>query len=153
MLTIRPGDFSDDRVVALLRHHFETNRAVTPEGSAHVLDLTAMQKPDISFWTVWEGEELLGMGALRRLDAAAGEVKSMRTWDHAQRRGIAAFMLGHILETARTMGLRRLYLETGSFDYFRPARELYARHGFVECPPFADYRPDPNSTFMRRDLP
>lgn len=153
MLTIRPGDFSDDRVIALLRHHFETNRAVTPAGSAHVLDLSAMQKPDIAFWTVWAGEELLGMGALRRLDGEAGEVKSMRTYDHAQRRGIASFMLGHILEAARIAGLRRLYLETGSFDYFRPARELYARHGFVECSPFGDYRPDPNSTFMMRDLP
>lgn len=153
MLTIRPGDFSDDRVVALLRHHFEANRAVTPAGSAHVLDLSAMQKPDIAFWTIWDGEDLLGMGALRRLDGEAGEVKSMRTYGHALRRGVATAMLGHILAAARTAGLRRLYLETGSFEYFRPARELYARHGFVECLPFGAYRPDPNSTFMTRDLP
>ncbi|MFY8115556.1 MAG: GNAT family N-acetyltransferase [Rhabdaerophilum sp.] len=153
MLTIRPGDFSDDRVVALLRHHFEANRAVTPAGSAHVLDLSAMQKPDIAFWTIWDGEDLLGMGALRRLDGEAGEVKSMRTYGHALRRGVATAMLGHILAAARTAGLRRLYLETGSFEYFRPARELYARHGFVECLPFGAYRPDPNSTFMMRDLP
>jgi len=157
MLIIRPGDFSDDRVVALLRYHFESNRAVTPEGSAHVLDLSAMQVPDISFWTIWEdetplGQTLLGMGALKRLNASEGEVKSMRTYEHAQRQGVANAMLAHIVEAARAGGLRRLYLETGSFAYFRPARELYARHGFIECPPFGDYRPDPNSTFMMREL-
>ncbi len=152
MLIIRPGDFSDARVVALLRYHFESNRAATPEGSAHVLDLSAMQVPAIAFWTVWEGEDLLGMGALKRLNAGEGEVKSMRTYEHAQRKGVANAMLAHIVEAARVGGLRRLYLETGSFEYFRPARELYARHGFSECPPFGDYRPDPNSTFMMRDL-
>lgn len=152
MLAIRNGDFSDPRVVDLLRYHFETNRAVTPAGSAHVLDLGAMQVPEISLWTIWSEETLLGMGALRRMNADEGEVKSMRTYEHAQRRGVASAMLAHIVEAARQAGLKRLYLETGSFAYFRPARELYARHGFRECPPFTGYIEDPNSTFMMMDL-
>lgn len=152
MFTILPGDFSDPRVIALIRHHFEKNRAVTPEGSAHVLDIPALQKPDLAFFTLWDGDDLLGIGALRDFGDGTGEVKSMRTADHALRRGVAAAMLGHILAHAREAGLTRLYLETGSFDYFAPARKLYAAHGFVECPPFQGYRPDPNSTFMMRDL-
>lgn len=147
-LTIKLGDFSDPRVTALLRYHYEQNRAVTPEGSAHVLDLSAMQVPEISFWTIWDGEELLGMGALKCMNQRDGEVKSMRTYEQAQRRGVASAMVKHIIAAARETGLARLYLETGSFAYFLPARELYARHGFVECGPFEGYKPDPNSTFM-----
>ncbi|CAN1504361.1 NAT_SF domain containing protein [Rhabdaerophilaceae bacterium] len=152
MLTLVPGDFSDSRVIALLTHHYTENRAVTPEGSAHVLDLSAMQTADISFWTVWQGDNLLGMGALKRLGTQTGEVKSMRTTDHAKRKGVASAMIVHLIGIARNDGLKRLYLETGSFDYFRPARELYLRHGFTECGPFEGYRPDPNSTFMKLDL-
>lgn len=152
MFTIRPGDFSDPRVIALIRHHFEKNRAVTPAGSAHVLDISALQRPEIAFFTLWDGGDLLGIGALRDFGDGTGEVKSMRTADHALRRGVAAAMLAHLIGHARTLGLRRLYLETGSFDYFAPARALYARHGFSECPPFAGYHPDPNSTFMTCEL-
>jgi putative acetyltransferase len=152
MFRIVPGDFSDPRVIALIRQHFEKNRAVTPAGSAHVLDISALQTPEIRFWTLWNGEDLLGMGALRDFGDGTGEVKSMRTADHALRRGVAAAMLGHIIEAARDMALDRLYLETGAFEYFRPARELYARHGFVECPPFRGYQADANSTFMTLDL-
>lgn len=152
MLKIVAGDFSDARVVALLHRHFTENRAVTPAGSAHVLDLSAMQVPEIRFWTIWEGEDLLGMGALKRLPDGTGEIKSMRTVDAAKRRGVASAMLGHIIAAARADGLAGLYLETGSFEYFAPARALYARHGFTECPPFQGYAPDPNSTFMMRDL-
>lgn len=145
---IRPGDFSDSRVVALLKHHYEKNRAVTPEGSAHVLDLSAMQVPEISFFTLWEGNDLLGMGALRDFGDGTGEIKSMRTAEQALRRGVAAAMLNHLVAHARGLGLHRLYLETGSFAYFEPARTLYARFGFVECPPFQGYTLDPNSTYM-----
>lgn len=152
MFTIRPGDFSDPRVIALLTLHFTENRAVTPAGSAHVLDLSAMQVPEISFWTIWDNDTLLGMGALKRMGAGDGEVKSMRTTNEAKRKGVASAMLRHIIDAARADGLTRLFLETGSFDYFRPARELYARHGFAECAPFAGYKPDPNSTFMMLTL-
>lgn len=152
MLSIRPGEFADPRVVDLLRYHFTQNRAVSPPGSCHVLDLSAMQVPEISLWTAWDGEALLGMGALKRMNAEEGEVKSMRTYEHAQRKGVASFVLGHIMAEARQAGLRRLYLETGSFAYFRAARELYARHGFAECPPFGGYAADPNSTFMMHEF-
>lgn len=152
MFTIRPGDFSDPRVIALLTLHFTENHAVTPAGSAHVLDLSAMQVPEISFWTIWDNDSLLGMGALKRMSAGDGEIKSMRTTNEAKRRGVASVMLRHIIDAARKDGLARLFLETGSFDYFRPARELYARHGFAECAPFAGYKPDPNSTFMMLTL-
>ncbi|MCA1952540.1 MAG: GNAT family N-acetyltransferase [Hyphomicrobiales bacterium] len=150
---IKPGDFADPRVVALLERHYTENRAVTPAGSAHVLDLAAMQAPELAFFTLWEGEALLGMGALKRLADAAGEIKSMRTVDAARRRGVASAMLRHLIAEARAAGLARLYLETGSFEYFKPARALYARHGFVECAPFEGYRADHNSTFMMLDLP
>lgn len=152
MLAIRKGDFSDARVIAMLRHHYEENRAVTPPESCHVLDISAMQVPELSFWTVWKGEDLLGMGALKRMNASDGEVKSMRTRANALRRGVANAVLTHIIAEARSAGLERLYLETGSFEYFRPARELYTRHGFVECAPFGEYQPDPLSTFMVLDL-
>lgn len=145
---IRPGDFSDSRVIAFLRHHYEENRAVSPPESCHVLDLSAMQVPEISFFTLWEGDELLGMGALKRLNPVEGELKSMRTMKSALRRGVGSAMVNHIIASARASGLQRLYLETGSFDYFRPARELYARHGFQECGPFGSYKPDSNATFM-----
>lgn len=149
---IKRGNFSDPQVIALLRYHYEQNRANSPEGSCHVLDLTAMQVPEIAFFTAWEGEELLGMGAIKRLNAADGELKSMRTLPAALRRGVASAIVLCLIEEGRKMGLRRLSLETGSYDYFRPARELYARHGFVECGPFGDYQPDPNATFMVRQL-
>lgn len=152
MFTIKPGDFTDSRVITLIRHHFEKNRAVTPSGSAHVLDITALQRPEIAFFALWDGEDLLGIGALRDFGDGSGEIKSMRTADHALRRGVATVMLRHLIDYAQAIGLRRLYLETGSFDYFAPARALYTRHGFSECAPFAGYQPDPNSTFMTCEL-
>jgi putative acetyltransferase len=151
-MRITAGDFSDPRVTALLTLHYTENRAVTPAGSAHVLDLSAMQVPEISFWTIWDGEALVGMGALKRIGDGTGEVKSMRTINEAKRKGFASAILSHLIAEAKGAGLTRLYLETGSFAYFRPARELYAQHGFVECGPFQGYKPDPNSTFMRLDL-
>jgi putative acetyltransferase len=142
------GDFSDQRVVDLLHIHLTNSRAQTAPGSAHALDVTGLQSPDISFWTIWEDETLLGLGALKRLSADHGEIKSMHTAQSMRRRGAATAMLAHIIAAARARGMSRLSLETGSWDYFRPAHGLYKSHGFVECPPFADYVPDPNSVFM-----
>jgi putative acetyltransferase len=101
---------------------------------------------------MWDGEALLGVGALKRLSPEHGEVKSMHTARSARRRGVARAMLRHTIAAARASGLERLSLETGSWDYFGPARALYRSHGFVECPPFADYALDPNSVFMSLDL-
>ncbi|HLW69793.1 MAG TPA: GNAT family N-acetyltransferase [Candidatus Binataceae bacterium] len=127
-------------------------RAETAPGSAHALDLTGLQSPDICFWTIWDGEKLLGIGALKRLSAEHGEVKSMHTAEPMRGKGVGSAMLRHIISSARASGMSRLSLETGSWEYFQPARALYERHGFMECPPFADYLPDPNSIFMSLDL-
>jgi len=151
-MQIIPGDLTDPRVVDLLHYHLTNSRANTAPGSAHALDLKALQSPDINFWTAWDGETLVAMGALKRLSEDHGEVKSMRTAQAAQRKGVGSAMLRHIMSAARSRGISRLSLETGSWDYFRPAMALYRKHGFIECPPFADYVPDPNSIFMTLDL-
>jgi putative acetyltransferase len=151
MMRIIPGVLSDPRVVDLLHTHLTRARAETAPGSAHALDLTGLQSPDISFWTIWDDETLVGVGALKRLSADHGEVKSMYTVQSLRRRGAGSAMLRHIIATARASGMSRLSLETGSWDYL-PARALYRSHSFVECAPFADYVLDPNSVFMSLDL-
>jgi putative acetyltransferase len=152
MLKIISGGLDDARVIAMLKFHFDTNIAVTPPGSAHVFDVSRLKAPDISFWSGWEGDVLMGTGALKRMDARNGEVKSMHTLLSARRKGVGQAMLDHIMQEARGLGLKTLWLETGSFDFFAPARALYARNGFAECEPFAGYKPDVNSTFMTRQI-
>ncbi len=152
MARIIDGDLDDPRVIDLLRTHVTTARAQTAPGSAHALDVSGLKAPEISFWTAWDGERLVGCGALKRLSTAHGEVKSMHTEAAARRSGVGGAMLRHIIEAARADGLQRLSLETGSWDYFKPAREVYARSGFIECGPFAPYVADPNSVFMTLEL-
>src|SRR5262249_28006972 len=152
MMRIVPGDLSDPRVTALLQRHLDRARAETAPGSAHALDVRALQSPDISFWTIWDDHVLLGCGALKRLSADHGEVKSMHTLELARRKGIGSAMLRHIVAAARAQAMARLSLETGSWGYFGPARALYRKHGFVDCAPFGDYVADPNSVFMSLDL-
>lgn len=146
------GGLDDPRVQALLNHHVTTARAETARGSAHALDLAGLKTPDIQFWSMWDGEIVVAVGALKRLDASHGEIKSMHTLQSRRRSGVGAAMLRHIISTAKTMGMRRLSLETGSWPYFEPARSFYRAHGFVECPPFGDYNPDPNSVFLTLEL-
>lgn len=152
VLRILQGGLDDPRVVALLQLHLTRARAETAPGSAHALDLSGLRAPDMSFWSVWEGDELLGVGALKQLSTEHGEVKSMHTAEAARGRGVGSALVRHIMAEGRTRGMRRLSLETGSWPYFLPARALYARHGFVECGPFGDYREDPNSVFMTIEL-
>ncbi|WNG31431.1 GNAT family N-acetyltransferase [Cystobacter fuscus] len=151
-MRIIPGDLGNPRVIELLHIHLTRARAETAPGSAHALDLTGLQSPDIRLWTIWADKTLLGIGALKRLSPEHGEVKSMHTARAARGRGAGSAMLRHIIAVARASGMSRLSLETGSWDYFRPARALYKSHGFVECPPFADYVLDPNSVFMTLKL-
>ena len=151
-MDIRPGDLADPRIIALLRHHYDKCHEVTPKCSAHVFTLEKLAAPGIDFWAAWDGDTLLGVGAMKPLDAAHGEVKSMHTAAAARRRGVGSAMLKHIIATSREKGLSRLSLETGSFGYFEPAVALYKSHGFEECPPFGDYRPDPNSVFLTRAI-
>lgn len=151
-MDIQRGNLSDERILKLLRYHFDKCHEVTPPGSAHVFDVSRLAAPEIDFWAAWDGDTLLGTGAMKPLDAAHGEVKSMHTAEAARRRGVASALLKHIIATSVERGLKRLSLETGSFGYFAPAVALYKSHGFVECPPFGDYRPDPNSVFLTRVL-
>ena len=137
----------------MLDAHVSRARAETGRGSAHALDLSGLKTPDIRFWTVWRGETLLGMGALKTLSRDHGEIKSMYTAESARNQGVGRAMLTHIVAEASTMGLARLSLETGAWDYFGPARAFYRRHGFVQCAPFADYQPDPLSVFMEKTVP
>lgn len=152
MSKISAGGLDDPRVVGLLAAHVTAARAHTAAGSAHALDLAGLRAADIDFWTLWEGGAPVAVGALKRLSREHGEVKSMHTAEAMRGRGYGAAMLKYIVSAARAQGMSRLSLETGSWAYFEAARELYRRHGFTECPPFADYVPDPNSVFMALDL-
>ena len=149
---IRRGDLTDPRIIALLSHHYDKCHEVTPKCSAHVFTVEKLAAPDIDFWAAWDGDTLLGVGAMKPLDPTHGEVKSMHTSGDARRRGVGSAMLMHIIETSRARGLTRLSLETGSFGYFEPAVALYKAHGFEECEPFGDYKPDPNSVFLTLNL-
>ena len=153
MIHIERDDPARGDVHRLLSEHLADMFATSPAESVHALDHYALSAPSITFWTAREDGELLGCGALKLLDpppgsARNGEIKSMRTTATARGRGVATLMLRHLLDDARTRNLQRIYLETGTEDYFAPARRLYVRHGFTECPPFADYVLDPNSVFM-----
>jgi putative acetyltransferase len=151
-MDIIAGDLSDARVIRLLGVHLSNAQAHSPPESTHALDVGGLNAPDISFWAAWDGERLMGVGALRHLSPAHGEVKSMHTATEARRAGVGTQILVHIIAEARKRGYARLSLETGTKDYFRAARALYARHGFRECAPFHRYVPDPNSVFMMLDL-
>ena len=152
MLKIIGGGLDDPQVICLLRVHLTNARAQTAPGSAHALDLSGLKSPEIRFWSAWDEDSLLAVGAMKRLSQSHGEVKSMHTAEGVRRRGVGSAVLQHIIDAARRSGITKLSLETGSWAYFQPAVALYKRHGFVECGPFGDYRPDPNSIFMTRDL-
>jgi putative acetyltransferase len=145
-------DLTGPQIARFLEEHVREMLSITPPESKHALDLDALRRPEITFWSVMDGDTVVGCGALKRLDASHGEVKSMRTSAARKRSGIASLMLGHIITEARRMGFTRLSLETGSADFFLPARRLYEKFGFVYCAPFADYRADPHSVFLTRTL-
>ncbi len=147
-MDIRLDDLNGPEIHALLEEHLANMRANSPPESVHALDLDKLRKPEISFWTAWEDGVLVGCGALKQLDATHGEIKSMRTPDARRRTGAGRAMLAYIVAEARSRGYKRLSLETGSQASFTAARTLYASFGFQETGPFADYQPDPFSTFM-----
>ena len=124
----------------------------SPSESVHALDLNNLRKPDITFWSMWEQGELLGIGALKELDSQHGEIKSMRTSSKHLRKGVAKRMIEYIIEEAKKRNYNRISLETGSIAAFLPAQRLYERFGFQYCPPFSNYTEDPNSLFMTKEL-
>jgi putative acetyltransferase len=147
-MEFRRDDLSGDAIRALLRQHLASAALHSPPESVHALDIDGLRRPDVTFWSCWDDGELLGCCALKEIDAAHGEVKSMRTVDAHQGRGVGARMLAHLLAQARARGYRRLSLETGSAEAFAPARRLYERHGFEYCAPFGEYAEDAWSRFM-----
>jgi putative acetyltransferase len=151
-MKIEVDDLSGPEIRALLTEHVEEMYAISPPESVHALDLDGLRRPEITFWSVHDADGLVGCGALKELDPATAELKSMRTARSATRRGVASTLLAHIVDEARKRRYDRLYLETGAEDFFAPARALYTRFGFEPCPPFADYTDDPNSVYLTRIL-
>lgn len=151
-MEIREDDLTGKKIADLLQEHLENMHEITPPESIHALDLEALRSPDITFFSAWEGNELLGCGALKELDSRSGEVKSMRTAKAHRRRGVASKILEHIIKEAERRAYDCLNLETGAFPEFAPARALYARYGFEYRGPFAGYIDDPNSVFMTKKL-
>jgi putative acetyltransferase len=151
-LGIVVDDLSSAQIAEFLQEHIQQMRSITPLESKHALDLDGLRKPGITFWSVMDGDAVVGCGAIKRLDRGHAEVKSMRTRSARKRSGIASLLLAHIITEARRMGFTRLSLETGAAEFFLPARRLYEKFGFDYCEPFADYQPDPHSVFLTRVL-
>jgi len=151
-MIIVPGDLNNEQVLALLRAHLAGMHESGPPGSVFALDLSGLSMPEVSLYTAWEGEKLLGMAALKEVCIDMGEIKSMRTDPAHTRKGVAASLLDHMLVVAKERGYRRLSLETGSGPAFEPAVSLYRKYGFVNGDSFGDYEKSDFNQFLHLDL-
>lgn len=151
-MEIRIDDLRGAAIADLLTEHLQDMYAASPPESVHALDSTKLRKPDISFWCVWDGAQLMGCGALKELTPDHAEIKSMRSANRFRGPGVGKAMMQHILQIARERNYARLSLETGTQDFFLPARKLYEGFGFEYCGPFGDYKEDPYSAFMTKLL-
>ena len=151
-MIIVPGDFENAQLLALLRLHLADAHANSPPGSVNAFDLSRLKAPDISVYTAWRDDKLLGMAALKELDAITGEIKSMRTDPAHLREGVAKALLDHILNVANERGYRRLSLETGSGEAFEQALALYRKNGFVNGEGFGGYEVTSFNQFLHLDL-
>lgn len=147
---IRIDTLENPQVIALIREHIAVMEPTAPPESRHALDLDGLRQSDITFWSMWDGEQLAGIGAMRQLSQHHAEIKSMKTARAFLRQGVASRMLRHIIQEAEIRGYTQLSLETGSMDFFEPARNLYSTFGFTHCGPFGSYIEDPNSVFMTK---
>jgi putative acetyltransferase len=145
-------DLGGPEIGALLRYHLEQMHLNSPPGSVFAFDIERLRAPDVTFWTAWDEPALLGCGAMKQLDPAHGEIKSMRTAPDHLRKGVAAALLDHIIGAARVRGYRRLSLETGSGPAFEPALALYRQRGFLDGAAFGDYQPTAFNQFLHLDL-
>ena len=136
---IKIDDLHGEEVADLLQQHIDDMRSISPPESKHALDLEGLRQPEITFWSVWDEGQLAGFGAIKELDPAHAEIKSMKTTPMYARRGIATTLLQHIITVSLDRGYQRLSLETGSMAYFAPARSLYQKYGFEYCAPFSEY--------------
>ncbi len=146
------GNFDNPEVNKLLNKHFIELRSVSPEGSAHVLDIAGLKDTSIKFWSLWENNKLIGCGALKFLEKNHGEFKSIRVADNFRKLGIGIRIINHLINEAKKLKISKLSVETGSGKFFLPARKLFTKFGFKSCPPFAHYKEDPNSCYFTLDL-
>ncbi len=149
---IRLDDITHPHVLALLELHMAGMMETSPKDSVYALDVSGLKIPEVSFWTAWQGDELMGCGALKELSFRAGEIKSMRTDPAHIRKGVAAAILEHILDAARQRGYKRLSLETGSGSAFDPALSLYRKYGFTNGEAFGDYKASAFNQFLHLDF-
>ena len=153
LLTVTRADFDDPRLAAFLQAHLDDLAPTAPAESRHALDLASLRAPGVRLWVAAGADEIAGTVALAALEPGHEELKSMRTEPRLRGHGVAGRLLAHALHDARARGVRRISLETGSMEFFAPARALYyAKAGFVPCPPFGAYVDDPNSVFMTLPL-
>ena len=141
------GNFNNKEVDELLKKHFIELRSVSPEGSTHVLDIKGLQDPSIKFWSLWENNELIGCGALKFLDKEHGEFKSIRLADKFRKKGNGIKIMKHLIDETKKLNIKKISIETGAGDFFKPARELFLSYGFKTCEPFAHYKKDVNSVY------
>lgn len=151
-MLIKIDDLSGPEVAQILTEHLHDMYTVSPPESVHALDLNKLRQPNITFWSVWDGNQLAGCGAIKELEAGHAEIKSMRTANAYRGKGVAVKLMEHILSVAAERKYHRLSLETGPQEFFLPARKLYERFGFEYCGPFGDYAEDPYSAFMTKAL-
>jgi len=142
------GNFDNQQVDELLKKHFVELRSVSPEGSAHVLDVEGLKDPSIKFWSLWENDELIGCGALKFLDKEHGEFKSIRVANKFRKKRNGIKIIKHLIDKAKKLSIKKISLETGSGIFFKPARKLFVLCGFKTCEPFAHYKKDINSVYL-----
>ncbi len=142
------NNFDDYEVNKLLKKHFIELRSVSPEGSTHVLDIDGLKNASIKFWSLWEENKLVGCGALKFLEANHGEFKSIRVADDFRKKGYGKKIIYHLISESKEIGIKKLSVETGSGNFFLPARKLFTSCGFKPCNPFAHYKLDPNSCYF-----
>jgi putative acetyltransferase len=150
MVIIQPESPLTADLALLMRRHTDAMHAQSPPGSIHMLDASKLAQPGIWFFVVRDGADVIGMGAVKRIDAGHAEIKSMHILAEHRGQGLSRLMLNHLINHALEQGFTKLSLETGSQPGFEPARILYAKAGFEECGPFEGYKLDPNSVFMTR---
>ena len=150
MLKSIEGNFDNSDVNELLIKHFIELRAASPEGSAHVLDIPGLKVPSIKFWSLWKNNKLMGCGALKFLDNEHGEFKSIRIHDNFRNKGNSVSVINHLINEAKKLNIKKLSIETGAGDFFKPAIKLFIRSGFKTCEPFAHYKEDINSVYFTK---
>ena len=151
-MQIRLDDLTGGEVIALLNEHLADMYATSPAESVHALDVDALKASNIRFFSAWQQGTLAGCVAIKTLDNQMAELKSMRTATAFRGMGVGQALLQYIIDHAKAQGFTSLSLETGTQDYFAPARSLYRKFGFTDCGPFGQYQLDPNSHFMTLNL-